>query len=93
MQSVTGDQINFRQRLEMPAELLAFDNWTTVTSQGEASLKGDHNIFVMINGAKPVKPTNKRAKKVSKRLELVMDRIIHNMELNSTGNYPTIQHQ
>jgi hypothetical protein len=79
MQSVTGDEINFKQKLEMPAELVAFDTWTTVTSEGEASLKGDHNIFVMINGAKPVKPANKRAKKVSKRLELVMDRIIHNM--------------
>lgn len=79
MQSVTGDQINFKQKLEMPAELLLFDTWTTVTSEGEESLKSDHNIFVMINGAKPAKPSNKRAKKVSKRLELVMDRIIHNM--------------
>ena len=63
----------------MPAELLAFDTWTTVMLEGEVSLKSDHSIFVLINGAKPVKPSNKRAKKVSKRLELVMDRIIHNM--------------
>ncbi len=76
---MTVGQINFKQKLEMPAELLAFETWTTVTSEGEASLKSDHNIFVMINGAKPVKPANKRAKKVSKRLELVMDRIIYNM--------------